>query len=86
VKEEIFWVGMERPIIFHSLILDMPLRRLKGVMSCAGLQDWSQSCEENYFWQHMILCDGNDGHCSLLSGMTRCFICAYLTVLKNDAS
>ena len=69
-------------------VLDMPLRRLKGVMSCAGLQgwSWSQSCEENYFWQHMSLCDGNVVHCSLLNGMTRRFICAYLTVLKNDAS
>lgn len=61
-------------------------QKIKGVMSWADLQGWSQSCEQsyegNYFWQHMILCDGNDGHCSLLSGMTRCFICAYLTFGK----
>ncbi|XP_066383333.1 uncharacterized protein [Miscanthus floridulus] len=75
-------------LISGLVLLDMPLRRLKGVMSCAGLQgwSWSQSCEENYFWQHMSLCDGNVVHCSLLNGMTRRFICAYLTVLKNDAS
>jgi hypothetical protein len=65
----------------RSGVLDMPLRRLgRNVMS--RLASWSQSCEGNYFWQHMILCDGNDGHCSLLSGMTRCFICAYLTFGK----